>query len=172
MCSVCSAAPIYPDSVDGKPTVILLHGLARTAASMNKMEASLAEAGYRVCNISYPSREHSIADLAARFVAPEIARCVPDRTEQINFVTHSMGGIILRELARARLQLAFGRVVMLGPPNHGSQVVDELGGWRLFGALNGPAGRELGTEAGSVPQSLGPVTFETGIIAGRRSINW
>lgn len=139
---------------------------------MSKMEASLKEAGYQVCNISYPSRKHSIADLAARFVAPEIARCAPDPNEKIDFVTHSMGGIIVRQLAHAGLQRSIGRVVMLGPPNHGSEVVDALGEWYLFGALNGPAGRELGTKAGSVPQSLGPVMFETGVIAGRQSINW
>ena len=139
---------------------------------MNKMGTALAAAGYRVCNVSYPSREHSIADLAARYVAPEIARCASSENERLDFVTHSMGGIIVRQLAHTGTQRPIGRVVMLGPPNHGSEVVDEIGDWRLFGALNGPAGRELGTKDGSVPKSLGPVTFETGVIAGNVSINW
>jgi triacylglycerol lipase len=168
----CAAATAPDEDVGGKPTVILLHGLARTASSMRKMESALEEAGYRVCNIAYPSREHSIAELASTHVAPDIAECVPDRSVSLNFVTHSLGGIIVRELANTGEIKTFGRVVMLGPPNHGSEVVDELGDWSLFGAINGPAGGELGTEAESAPQLLGPARFETGVIAGSDSINW
>jgi triacylglycerol lipase len=65
-----------------------------------------------------------------------------------------------------------GRVVMLGPPNQGGEVVDRLGEWALFGKINGPAGKQLGTGPGFVPNRLGPVKFELGIIAGDRSINW
>ncbi|HEY1075247.1 MAG TPA: alpha/beta fold hydrolase [Fontimonas sp.] len=153
-------------------TVVLLHGLARSASSMDDMARSLEQAGYRVCNIDYPSREHEIAELAAKFVAPEIARCVADPAQPLNFVTHSMGGIVVRELARTGAVQPIGRVVMLGPPNHGSEVVDRLGGWSIFGAINGPAGGQLGTAEDSVPQSLGPAGFEVGVIAGNHTINW
>jgi len=170
--SRCSAAPRSREEIPGMPTVVLLHGLARSASSMHDMEIALQGAGYRVCNIAYPSREHPIADLASRFVAPGIGRCVPDADEPVSFVTHSLGGIIVRELARTELVRNIGRVVMLGPPNHGSEVVDALGDWYLFGAINGPAGGELGTSMSSGPQRLGPATFEAGIIAGSRSINW
>jgi len=139
---------------------------------MHDMALALEGAGYRVCNVAYPSREHSIAELSSRFVAPSIARCVPNAAEPVSFVTHSMGGIIVRELARAGLVRTFGRVVMLGPPNQGSEVVDALGDWRIFRAINGPAGGELGTSEDSVPQQLGPATFQVGIVAGNRSINW
>lgn len=137
------------------------------------MELALQRAGYRVCNIAYPSREHSIAELASQYIAPNITRCIPDAADEpVNFVTHSLGGIIVRQLAKTRVIRTFGRVVMLGPPNHGSEVVDVLGDWYLFGAINGPAGGELGTSPSSVPQRLGPVRIETGIIAGSKSINW
>jgi triacylglycerol lipase len=159
------------DEPAARPTVVLLHGLARSAASMHDMQVALEGAGYRVCNIDYPSREHRIADLAANFVAPSIARCMPDGGP-VNFVTHSLGGIVVRELAKAKLIPSFGRVVMLGPPNHGSEVVDSLGGWSLFRAINGPAGGELGTKVDSTPQRLGPATFQAGVIAGSSTINW
>lgn len=153
------------------PPVVLLHGLARSASSMEDMALALQDAGYRACNIDYPSREHSISTLAATFVADEIRRCFPDPQQPLNFVTHSMGGIIVRELAKTAA-FGVGRVVMLGPPNHGSEVVDALGDWRLFSAINGPAGGELSTVATSTPQSLGPATFEVGVVAGRHTINW
>lgn len=164
------AAPTEADAQAGAP-VVLLHGLARSASSMDDMAQALQAAGYRVCNIDYPSREHSISTLAASFVVAEIRRCFPDARQPLNFVTHSMGGIIVRELAKTAA-VSIGRVVMLGPPNHGSEVVDALGDWRLFSAINGPAGGELSTAASSKPQSLGPATFEGGVIAGKHTINW
>jgi pimeloyl-ACP methyl ester carboxylesterase len=137
---------------------------------MDRMGEALSAAGYRVCNIDYPSRKHPVAELAARHVAPEIGKCIA-RGEPVHFVTHSLGGIIVRQLAATGAVQRFGRVVMLGPPNQGSEVVDTLGNWGLFGIINGPAGRELGTSPGALPQKLGPATFELGIIAGNRSIN-
>lgn len=165
-----AAVSAPPGSV--KPQVVLLHGLARGAASMQPMARALEQDGYAVCNLGYPSREHSIDALAREHVAPQIARCFPQRAGALHFVTHSMGGIIVRELARTGAAGPIGRVVMLGPPNQGSEVVDRLGDWRLFQALNGPAGGELGTAGDSAPQRLGPARFELGIIAGNRSINW
>ena len=160
------------DTAAARPLVVLLHGLARSASSMQTMAQALEAHGYRVCNLDYPSREHAIAVLAAQFVAPQIARCVADPAEPVNFVTHSLGGIIVRELATAGLVQHFGRVVMLGPPNQGSEVVDQLADWRAFDVINGPAGRELGTADGAVPRTLGPAAFELGVVAGNRSINW
>lgn len=152
-------------------SVVLLHGLARTSDSMSKMAGALESAGYRVCNVSYPSREHSIDELTKSYVLPEVRTCLQDRTEPVHFVTHSLGGIIVRQLAKTAPDLRFGRVVMLSPPNHGSQVVDKLGGLSLFQWINGPAGLELGTGQESVPQSLGAPTFQVGIITGDRTIN-
>ncbi len=83
-----------------------------------------------------------------------------------------MGGILVRQyLSQHRLN-QLGRVVMLGPPNQGSQVVDKLRDWSVFRWFNGPAGVELGTDMASVPKTLGAAEFELGIIAGSRSINW
>ncbi len=151
--------------------VVVLHGLARSAASMGRMVRSLETAGFIVCNVSYPSRRHPIETLARNFVAPEISACFPDVTVPIHFVTHSLGGIIARELAASGAITNFGRVVMLSPPNEGSEVVDKLGHLWLFRAWNGPAGSELGTGPESLPQRLGPARFRVGIITGTRTIN-
>ena len=164
------AAATGSEAVHRAP-VVLLHGLLRSSSSMSRLAASLSAAGYDVCNVAYPSRRHSIEVLAQVYVAPEIARCFPGSTEPIHFVTHSMGGIVVRQLASMHLVATFGRVVMLAPPNHGSELVDEFGGWWLFRQINGPAGEELGTSVTSVPMRLGPATFELGIITGDRTTN-
>lgn len=154
----------------GEP-VVVLHGLARSSASMGRMARSLEAAGFNVCNVAYPSRRHAIAILATDFVAPEISRCFPAGNIPIHFVTHSVGGIVVRDLAASGAFQNFGRVVMLSPPNQGSEVVDKLGHLWLFKAINGPAGAELGTGPDAVPQQLGPAPFEVGVITGTRTIN-
>ncbi|NTS77775.1 alpha/beta hydrolase [Catenovulum sp. SM1970] len=153
--------------------VVLLHGLARSANSLIPMELALKKAKYLVLNQSYPSTEHCIDSLTTEHVWPKIAARF-DTAKPIHFITHSMGGIIVRNLAAKIPDLTIGRVVMLAPPNHGSEIVDKLGNWWLFQQLNGPAGSELSTDASSVPNQLnqlGQVDFETGVIAGDKSVN-
>ena len=152
--------------------VVLLHGLARTASSMLSLEQQLNNAGYTVCNIDYPSRKYRIETLAKTFVLPAIKNCFTEPSGSVHFVTHSLGGIIVRQLAAEASDVNIGRVVMLSPPNQGSEVVDKLGNWGLFSWINGPAGRQLGTAQDALPNQLGPATFELGIITGNRSINW
>jgi pimeloyl-ACP methyl ester carboxylesterase len=152
--------------------VVLLHGLGRSAASMRPMAEALEAAAFRVCNVGYPSREHSVEVLTVEFVAPQVLECLSGDTGRTNFVTHSLGGIVVRQLsASGAFAGEFGRVVMLSPPNQGSEVVDRLGGLWLFRTMNGPAGGQLGTGTDSLPRSLGPAPFEVGIITGTRSIN-
>ena len=57
-----------------------------------------------------------------------------------------MGGIILRVIKSTHPDFAVARVVMLGPPNHGSEILHEWGDWKLFVQLNGPAGARLGRD--------------------------
>ena len=113
---------------DEKEIVVMLHGLARSDASFNKMDKSLQEEGYATCNISYPSTEYPVETLVEKFVLPDIKRCLKGKYSQVNFVTHSMGGIVVRYMATQELPFEINRVVMLSPPNKGSEVVDTLGG--------------------------------------------
>lgn len=156
----------------GADGVILLHGLARSAVSMGKLETRLADAGYVVVNIDYPSRTAGIGKLSEEVINTALADPRLRSCEKIHFVTHSLGGILVRAYI-AKFQITkLGRVVMLGPPNQGSEVVDRIGPWKLFKCINGPAGGELGTGPDSLPNRLGPVDFDLGVIAGNRSINW
>lgn len=152
--------------------VILLHGLCRTSRSMVPMEKALLGAGYGVLNVDYPSRSARVSELADQTIPAGIIACRKRGAKKIHFVTHSLGGILLRSRLSRDSVPELGRVVMLGPPNQGSEVVDVLGRLWLFKRINGPAGAELGTGVDSVPKQLGPVNFPLGVIAGCRSINW
>ncbi len=151
--------------------IILLHGLARTRRSMNKAAELLAAYGYRVINVDYPSRSAEISSLAQHYIAAALKKCAPPDIKKIHFLTHSMGGILLRDYLSGFSIDKLGRVVMLAPPNQGSEIVDKLGGWKLFYYLNGPAGLQLGTDKSSVPNRLGPVNFSVGVIAGNKTVN-
>lgn len=145
--------------------VVLLHGLGRTGASFRVMQEMLEAAGYRVVNDGYPSTEATIEDLLT-YVTQAVAECGSDR---VNFLTHSMGGILARGWLKLNHPANMGRVVMLAPPNQGSEIVDAFGDLAIFHKLTGPAGQELAT--GGLTDSLGPVDFDLGVIAGNRSIN-
>jgi triacylglycerol lipase len=151
--------------------VVLLHGLGRTAWSMKPLEWVLARHGYRVVNVSYSSTRLSIEHVADDWLAELLRVRATDRDVKIHFVTHSLGGIVLRQYLSEHQIENLGRVVMLAPPNSGSELADRLRHNPLYRRLTGPAGQELGTEPGSVPNRLGPVDFEAGIIAGDRSLN-
>jgi pimeloyl-ACP methyl ester carboxylesterase len=152
--------------------VVLLHGLARTSTSMNRMQRELDEAGFVTANIDYPSRDYTVEELADKAVPEGLAACrAHEGIERIHFVTHSLGGILVRKYLSENEIEDLGRVVMLGPPNQGSAAVDELEGVPGFDWLNGPAGRQLGKGEDSVPLQLGPADFELGVIAGNRTID-
>lgn len=152
--------------------VVLLHGLARSSSSLAKMQEAIEEEGYATANIDYPSRDHTIEELADIAVEDGLSECRSNKNiEKIHFVTHSLGGILVRQYLSINSIDELGRVVMLGPPNRGSDAVDDLEGLPGFDWLNGPAGRQLGKGEDSVPLSLGPANFELGVIAGDRSID-
>lgn len=159
-------------SVDifGSECVILLHGLGRTSFSMKPIETRLKKEGYTVHSIGYPSTKYSVEELCTLFVEKELSTIVPS-CETVHFVTHSMGGILVRYMA-TRGVLSCGSVVMLCPPNQGSTLTDSLKkyiGW-LFLKTNGPAGGQLGNDSASILRKLAPMQqCPVGIIAGDRT---
>jgi triacylglycerol lipase len=151
--------------------VVLLHGLKRTCRSMDKAARILAGYGYRIINIGYPSTRQTVETSAVQCIGKAVEECEAAEVGKIHFLTHSLGGILVRYYLSVEPIPKLGRVVMLAPPNKGSEIVDKLGGWRLFYLMNGPAGLQLGTGHDSLPNRLGMVNFEAGVIAGDRTVN-
>jgi triacylglycerol lipase len=141
-----------------RPTVVLLHGLARTWRSMSGLRRHLEREGFATWAETYPSRRMPIAELAA--ATAEHIRAAAGPGAELMAVTHSLGGILVRHMP----DLPWRRVVMLAPPNQGSLVARSFRELPAFRWFYGPAGQEvaLGDEWPAPPAPFG-------VIAGTRT---
>lgn len=133
---------------------------------MAPLERTLAKEGFSTLNLPYPSTRQPVEALA-----DHVRNLVGEHCggEEVSFVTHSLGGILLRKLLADPVPWSWGRCLMLAPPNGGSEIVDWLQHRPLLRAFLGPAGRSLGTMG--VPATLPPPQAgpEIAIIMGTRS---
>jgi pimeloyl-ACP methyl ester carboxylesterase len=150
--------------------VVLLHGLGRSAASMSWLEQRLATAGFQVANLDYPSEAYPIETLAENLAGP-IGQACGGTADKLHLVGHSLGGILIRLYLQQHHPTNLGRVVMLSPPNQGSELADRLRDNPVYRLATGPAGQQLGTAPDSLPNRLGPVDFDLGVITGNTSLN-
>lgn len=171
---VLAIVSLLSASVAAQDCVILLHGLGRTENSMEDLEEALSSAGYKTWNESYPSTEFDIPTLAQDHISEGLTAC--GDSNGIHFVTHSLGGILVRQYLQQNTIDGLGKILMLAPPNHGSEVSDTLKDYKWFQAALGPAAQQLGTGEDSVPNTLKPIPGTIGVIAGNDSsdpwFNW
>ncbi len=137
-------------------TVIILHGLGRSGASMRKLAAAVAAAGFQDVVLDYPSTSHAIEALTEALFAqlPEGGR--------LNFVGHSLGGILSKHLAKRLEPERRGRVVQIGAPNFGSELAARAG---VFSKVMGPALAELQPHEGEDDSEV-----EIGAIGGTAAL--
>lgn len=151
--------------------VILLHGMGKSPSSMHKIETYLSSKGYKTVNLGYPSTSESIERIAEVHIPNAVAICRLSPVDKIHFVTHSLGGIIVRQYLQSNSLPEGSRLVMLAPPNRGSEVVDYLKDFFAYKWIHGPPGQELGTNPESTPNKLKLIDIDVGIITGDKSIN-
>jgi pimeloyl-ACP methyl ester carboxylesterase len=154
--------------IDGR-AVIVLHGLGRDRSVLEPVCRYLREnSKLSVYNFGYPSTQAGVAQHAQ-----SLARVI-DRLEgvtELNFVAHSLGNLVVRHYfadRKGRASPPLGRVVMLGPPNHGSEVAATLAQSDWFVSATGRAGLELGRQWAELEPHLAVPPCSFGIIAGGR----
>ena len=150
----------------GGQTVVLLHGLWRGWRAMQPLARALEQEGFSTLNVPYPSGRLPIPHLVSR-IRSEIEKIQTD--QPIHFITHSLGGIIVRSMLSTEVPWKLGRIVMLAPPNQGSEIVDWSRKHPILNRFLGPAGRALGSEG--VPHQLPqlPAHVKAAVIMGNRS---
>jgi glycerol-3-phosphate O-acyltransferase len=167
-------APASPVHSSTRPhaerAVVLVHGLARTFRSMARIQRALEESGYTVYNWDYPSRRFGVMALVDAL--EEYARAVASSTDRLDFVTHSMGGLLARGvLARSSIANA-GRLVMLAPPNQGAALASRASEFAWARGFYGQALEDLSPTAGDgLTVRLGAPACPFGVIAGTRSFH-
>jgi len=159
-----------PEAASARPeTVVLLHGLGRSRNNMRILAWRLEARGHRVCNIGYETRVSGI-DNAVGEVKRKLADCALDG-DVVHFVTHSLGGLVLRALLAAEPPGIPGRAVMLAPPNRGSEIADRLHQLGWLEPVMGSLAVQLGTDDDDLPQRLPAPSIPFGVIAGDYWIN-
>ncbi len=151
-------------------TVIILHGIAKTNKSMRSVETALKNEGYQTLNITYPSQTKDLNGLTTYLNENHLTSQFWKTHHKVHIVTHSMGGLLARryldiykyEIPTSKL----GRVVMLAPPNKGSEVSDLIHKLPPYKWYYGDAGAELTTDAQSKNKS--DIYYDLGIIAGTK----
>lgn len=145
--------------------VILLHGIVRSSKSFAKMRTRLEQEGYTVFGFDYPSTRVEISE-AATYLRSVIDSL--DGIEEINFVVHSMGGLVVRSYSSQKVDPRIKRLVMIGVPNRGADMADRLKQNPLYRAIFGPAGQQLVTDTEGFIAKLPTPEFEFAVIAGSR----
>jgi pimeloyl-ACP methyl ester carboxylesterase len=135
------------------------------------MQLALERAGFTTLNLDYPSRRKRLEALAED-LHPAIQGFADRIGSPVHFIGHSMGGLLARVYIERHRPKRLGRVVMLGTPNGGSEIVDRLKNFGAYRAFFGPAGQQLGTQRDDATNALlPPPDYPVGIVAGNRSID-
>lgn len=169
-CSSKSTVPDFPKLTNNNECVVLVHGLWRSSFAMRSIESHLSEQGFLTVSISYPSTSYDIPQLADSFLSTGVASCKEQGAGKVHIVSHSMGGIVARYYLQENALPEGSHVVMLSPPNQGSELSEKFGNSWWYQWIVGPAGSSLTKSDLGIIAKLKPVDEKVGVIAAFR--NW
>lgn len=164
-------APLSLAATEERECVVLLHGVGMGGWTMAPLARALEAAGYRPVNLTYPSRTLELERIANEWLPARLREAGVDRAPRVHFVAHSMGSLVTRLYLRDQRPANLGRVVLLGPPNHGSVAADRAEQNGFLRWLMGVNLARLGTGPAAVTPRLPPPDYEVGVIAGTERIN-
>lgn len=174
--SLLSASPIkdkdninIKNPTEHKEIVVIFHGIFRSSWHMRKLARFLRTQGYEVLNHDYPSTRFTLEELMEQ-THYQIGDYIK-KYDHVHFVGYSMGGLLVRALLNKYKPKNLSNVVLLAPPNNGSEVADFLKNNWLYKKLYGPAGQQLTTNQTQLTDLLGKVDYKVGVIAGSFSID-
>ncbi len=156
----------------GKKVVIVLHGLGRSRSSMKNLVQYLTDhSDYCVLNFSYASTRSSLAHDAS-YLAQVVNHL--EEVEEINFVAHSMGNLVVRHFLGDQQSAERGsgvdprirRFVMLAPPNNGAALAERFQDNPVFQLVFATGGEQFTKHWQQLQEHLITPPCEFGIIAG------
>lgn len=169
-CGNKSLVPQFSTSDSAQACVVLVHGLWRSGFAMRSIDSHLAEKGFKTVSITYPSTSYEIPKLAEDYLAPAVSDCKNQGLDKVHIVSHSMGGIVARYYLQSHSLPKGSHVVMLSPPNQGSELSIKFGDSWWYQWIVGPAGSSLTKRGDGIIDKLKPVDESIGVIGAFR--NW
>ncbi len=151
-----------------KEQVVLIHGLGRSASSMNKIKRALTEQGYHILSVGYSSSLKNfelILEQCLSQITPWINTIKP-----VHFIGHSFGGIIIRGILAKQYNWKIKSCIMLGTPNKGTRVASYISSHWLLKYFCPKITAQLSPQSNLINQLLEP-EITTGIIAGTKSFH-
>lgn len=170
--AACASLPkVAPEILaeNAQQCVVLVHGLWRSGAAMDVIARDLSHHGYITEIVDYPSTSAGIPELAEQYLHQSVEDCRSRKVTQIHMVSHSMGGIIVRQYLQTHILPEGSKVVMMSPPNQGSELSTYFADSWWYEWLVGPAGASLRQDDEGIVSGLAPIQADVGVIAAYRS---
>lgn len=160
----CGHIPVH---YGGEESVIVIHGFARRAQSMETLAYEVHKAGYEVRNVGYSSINQSVEEVKTEVFKKFDQYISENPDKKIHFAGHSLGGLLVRAYLDQKQLKNLGAVVLMGTPNRGTSLVNQYEDKWYFSWL-GPIIAELGVDNSKFLKTLKPPYYTVGVIAGSK----